>query len=140
MPTSATRASTRSWRSSGLPQNSRMALMRRSLELSALLLAIGLLAACGGDPAVRPLDAQREEYRLGTGDHLRVEVFGEPDLSGEYDVDSTGAVPLKLGGRIDAKGQTGRELEQAIEHRLGEGYVKDPHVTVSVLTYRPFYV
>jgi protein involved in polysaccharide export with SLBB domain len=114
--------------------------MRRLLDISALLFAIGLLAACGGEPAPRPLDTQREEYRLGTGDHLRVDVFGEPDLSGESDVDSTGAIPLKLGGRIDARGKTGRELEQAIEHRLAEGYVKDPHVSVSVLTYRPFYV
>jgi len=114
--------------------------MRRRLNLVALFAAIGLLAACAGAAPPLPTEGPREEYRLGAGDHLRIDVFGEPDLSGEYDIDSAGALALKLGGRVEAQGKTARALEQAIEHRLAEGYVKDPHVTVSVLTYRPFYI
>ncbi|MBI3517338.1 MAG: polysaccharide export protein [Proteobacteria bacterium] len=105
-----------------------------------MLLAALALAACGGEPSGARLAAAPTDYRLGPGDRLRVEVFGEPELSGDYDVDAAGAVPLKLGGRIEAKGLTSRELEQAIEHRLAQGFLQNPHVTVSTVAYRPFYV
>jgi polysaccharide export outer membrane protein len=98
-----------------------------------------LLGACAAPPE-RPAAPPVAEYRLGPGDRVHVDVFGEPDMSGDYDVDGAGSVPLKLIGRFEARGQTGRELEQAIQRRLAEGYLQDPHVTVSVIAYRPFYM
>jgi protein involved in polysaccharide export with SLBB domain len=103
------------------------------------IVAMLLLTACAGPPS-RPVAAPPAEYRLGAGDRVHVDVFGEPDMSGDYDVDGAGALPLKLIGRIEARGQTGRDLEQAIERRLAEGYLQNPHVSVSVIAYRPFYV
>jgi protein involved in polysaccharide export with SLBB domain len=111
--------------------------MRRSAPWFAALL---LLVACAEPPPAGRAATPAIEYRLGPGDRVHVDVFGEPDMSGDYDVDSAGALPLKLIGRIEARGQTGRDLEQAIERRLAEGYLQDPHVTVSVIAYRPFYV
>jgi len=110
--------------------------MRRSVRWLAALL---LLAACA-EPPPSDVATPVTEYRLGPGDRVHVDVFGEPDMSGDYDVDGAGALPLKLIGRIAARGQTGSALEREIEHRLADGYLQNPHVSVSVVAYRPFYV
>ena len=80
------------------------------------------------------------EYTLGPGDKLRVTVFGEDDITGEYNIDSTGAVALPLIGDVSAGGKTLRSLETQIEQKLAEGYLKDPQVSVEVLNYRPFFI
>ena len=79
-------------------------------------------------------------YRLGSGDLLRVIVFGEEDLSGEFEVDDTGAVSFPLIGQVSAEGRTLRSFEAAVGERLREGYLKDPRVSIQVLSYRPFYI
>ena len=53
-------------------------------------------------------------YTLGPGDKIRVSVFGEEDLSGEYQIDSSGMVRLPLIGTIRAAGFTSPSLENAI--------------------------
>src|SRR5438045_826440 len=111
------RASIRFWRWSGCRRAFKAAGLERLARRGVLLVALAL-AACGGDPAGARLASTPTDYRLGPGDRLRVEVFNEPDLSGDYEVDAVGSVPLKLGGRIDAKGLTSRELELAIARRL----------------------
>jgi polysaccharide export outer membrane protein len=87
-----------------------------------------------------PSTPTRAAYRLGTGDQLRIIVFGEEDLSGEFQVDDTGAVSIPLVGDVTARGQTLRSFEAAVREKLAEGYLKDPRVSVQVLNYRPFYI
>ena len=79
-------------------------------------------------------------YRLGSGDKLRVIVFGEEDLSGEFEVDGTGSVSLPLVGQVSARGGTLRDFEETVEEALRDGYLKDPRVSAEVLNYRPFYI
>lgn len=78
-------------------------------------------------------------YRLGTGDRLRVDVFGEADLSIEATIDGTGHISYPLLGAVQARGRTAAELEQALKTGLAAGYLKDPDVRVTVVQYRPFY-
>ncbi|MFP8878510.1 MAG: polysaccharide biosynthesis/export family protein [Myxococcota bacterium] len=126
----------------------------RVLPLAALFaFALALLPGCAG-PVTAPLGAKslpgepaastptptRSAYQLGSGDQLRVIVFGEEDLSGEFQVDDTGAVSIPLVGQVSAGGQTLRSFEAAVRARLSEGYLKDPRVSVQVLNYRPFYI
>lgn len=80
------------------------------------------------------------EYRLGSGDRLRVIVFGEDTLSGEYTVDGSGAVSLPLIGEVAADGRTLREFQRAVEASLREGYLNDPRVSAEVLNFRPYYI
>jgi len=80
------------------------------------------------------------DYRLGPGDKIRVSVFGESDLSGEYQVDGSGMVRLPLIGTLHATGATAPGLEQGIAGALASGYLKDPRVNVEIATYRPFYI
>lgn len=80
-------------------------------------------------------------YRLGTGDTVRVTVFGETDLSGQFQIDSTGYVQLPLIGRVAAAGLSTYGLESHIASALvGGGYLLNPRVSVEVTTYRPFYI
>ena len=79
-------------------------------------------------------------YRLGPGDKIRVTVFGESDLSGEYQVDGSGMVRLPLIGTMRATGYTAPGLEQGIASALADGYLKYPRVNVEIATYRPFYI
>jgi polysaccharide export outer membrane protein len=79
-------------------------------------------------------------YQLGTGDKIRVTVFGESDLSGEYQVDGSGMVRLPLIGTLCATGYTAPDLEQGISSALADGYLRNPRVNVEIATYRPFYI
>jgi Polysaccharide biosynthesis/export protein/SLBB domain len=79
-------------------------------------------------------------YVLGPGDKVRVSVFGEEDLGGEYRIDSSGMVRLPLIGTVRAAGYTTPALETAIAGALAQGYLKNPRVNVEVSVYRPFYV
>lgn len=79
-------------------------------------------------------------YTLGPGDRLRITVFGHEDLSGEFDVDGTGTIAPPLVGNIRAQGMTVRQVEKTIADRLSPDYLRNPNVSVEVMTYRPFYI
>ncbi len=93
----------------------------------------------GGAPTVGPGAAGG--LRLQAGDKLKVTVFGEDKLSGEYEIDSGGSVSLPLAGTVQAAGLTKPELEQLLSKKFSAAqYLKNPKVTVDVSNFRPFYV
>jgi len=112
----------------------------------ALAAAAAALAACSSRPMAPPevVSANNPlrvgEYRLGPGDSVRILVFGEPDLSGEFEIDGAGEVSLPLIGEIMVKDMTLRELETAYESKLKQGYLTDPRASAEVLNFRPFYI
>jgi len=122
----------------------------------ATLIALALLtASCDMLPNTNPSDqaipsdqsligpaatAQGGEIKLEAGDKLRVTVYGEDKLSGDYQVNTAGYVALPLAGSIKVAGMTGPETERALEQRFKGPYLRAPRVTVEVLTFRPFYV
>jgi len=79
-------------------------------------------------------------YALSGGDKLRVIVFGEPSLGGDYTIGGSGFISMPLIGEIEAKGLTSTQLQTRIAARLSDGYLKEPRVAVEVLTTRPFYI
>ncbi|MEH3038224.1 MAG: polysaccharide export protein [Sphingomonas adhaesiva] len=103
----------------------------------------GAAPATGGGPAAAPTTPARAgatDYTLGAGDKLRITVFNEPGLTGEYTVSSTGMVSFPLIGDVAAARQTLVDVQEAIRSRLAAGYLKDPRVAVEVLEYRTFYI
>lgn len=80
------------------------------------------------------------DYRLGASDQIRITVFGEPELSGEYLLDGSGTVSLPLIGEVTALDLTIREFETAIANGYSNGYLRDPRVNAEVMNYRPFYI
>lgn len=79
-------------------------------------------------------------YRLGVGDKLKVSVFGEENLSGQFEVNAFGQVSMPLIGEMPAKGLALNEFRDRVVHRLTEGYLKNPKVAVEILNYRPIFV
>ncbi|WP_207478452.1 polysaccharide biosynthesis/export family protein [Arenibaculum pallidiluteum] len=112
-----------------------------ALVLGGLLLG---LSACGNDGRDAPMLPQQasasNEYRLGPGDQVRVTVFGQEQLSGDFAVDGSGNLAMPLIGEVKAANASVRGLEQAIATKLADGYVRDPKVSVEVRTFRPFYI
>lgn len=79
-------------------------------------------------------------YTLDSGDKLRVVVFGQDGITNSYTVDAGGNVNLPLIGAVPARGTSTQALAKLIADRLRQGYVREPHVTVEVETYRPFFI
>lgn len=86
-----------------------------------------------------PIAAQ-DDYHLGTGDRVRVQVFGEDDLSGEFKVGDTGKIAMPLIGEVSAAGLTASQLEAAVIEMLRPDYLISPSVAVEVMNYRPFFI
>lgn len=108
-----------------------------------LLLSLGVAAPASAESAAPPTatpTAEAPAYILGTGDKIRISVFGEPKLDGEYVVSSTGVVSFPLIGNIQARGLTVEAMQEDIRSKLAAGYLKDPRVSAEVLNYRPFYI
>jgi len=104
------------------------------------LTACQTVAPVVGDAGPVLGQVQRVEYRLGAGDQIRVIVFGEEALSGEFFIDGNGSVSLPLIGEVTAGDRTLREFEEAVAHEFRAGYLNDPRVSAEVLNYRPFYI
>jgi protein involved in polysaccharide export with SLBB domain len=92
------------------------------------------------DPTTLATAQTNTAYTLGTGDKLRINVFGQPELSGEFVVDGTGAISLPLIGQVEAVGISTQELETKIATNLSSGFLLDPKVSAEVINYRPFYI
>jgi polysaccharide export outer membrane protein len=96
--------------------------------------------ASSGPNAAHPAVGSAPELRLSGGDKVRVTVYGEDKISGDYQVDSGGFLSIPLAGTVHGAGLTKLELEQALTQKLKSEYLRNPKVTVEVISYRPFYV
>ena len=112
----------------------------RGVSLAALVAFLGLAGCSSQNLQPLPQQSAAPEYHLGPGDRLSIMVFGEDNMTGEYDVDDTGTVSVPLAGRVQVNNMTPVELEKALDQRLAKGLVANPQVAVSVVRYRPFYI
>jgi polysaccharide export outer membrane protein len=103
--------------------------------------------AAGGPYVTAPAQAYayaspttQPAYTLDSGDKLRVVVFGQEGITNSYIVGADGNVNLPLVGSVPARGFTTAQLSGMISERLKQGYVREPHVSVEVETYRPFFI
>lgn len=129
-----------------------MITVRRFIRAASLCLALAAIApaaqAQGAPPApapqaAAPITADQAaglDYQLGSGDKVRVTVFGEPSLSGEFYVTGSGKLSMPLVGEVKAEGLSVRQFQDSVEAALRDGYLKEPRVSVEVLNFRPFYI
>jgi protein involved in polysaccharide export with SLBB domain len=80
------------------------------------------------------------EYRLGAGDKIRIIIYGEEALSGEFFVAGSGKVSLPLIGDVQAANLSVQDFQNEIANALKQGYLKEPRVSAEVLSYRPYYI
>jgi protein involved in polysaccharide export with SLBB domain len=135
------------------------------LRRRGLLTAVFALAACDGDstpivkdssenlqlaPTGAPGTGLRQggtavagkdpDYKLGANDRLRITVFGQPTLTGEYTLDGNGVLSFPLIGNVPADGVTTSQLQKAIAAKLAPDYLVNPNVSAEVINRRPFFV
>jgi protein involved in polysaccharide export with SLBB domain len=109
------------------------------------LLALFALSGCAlplGVSKDAPLDVTNDTaYLLSPADMVKVTVFGEDTLSGEYPIDERGIVTVPMIGEIPAAGLSKAALQGLLQERfVASGYLSSPLVTVDVLTTRPFFI
>jgi len=85
-------------------------------------------------------DSSSPSYVLGPSDRVRLRVYGENDISGDYEVDTNGYVSVPLAGRVRAAGLTTRQLERTVAAALSKGLLRDPRVNIEIASYRPFFI
>ena len=119
--------------------------MSRILLCGAMLVAALLISGCAGNSLSEAEQkslaaAASAPAKLRPGDKIRITVYGEDKLSGDYQVDQSGQISLPLAGTITAQDLTQAELEQALAKKFRSEYLKNPKVTVTIATLQPFYM
>jgi polysaccharide export outer membrane protein len=112
-----------------------------SLIVAALMAFV--VAGCSGyRPAPAAFHKMLDQpYRLGAGDRIRVTVFEQEGLTNTYSVDQSGYFAFPLVGSVPARGHTAQEIEGDLASRLlGQGFLRDPDVSVEIDRYRPIFV
>lgn len=115
-----------------------MHIKNRRHYLTALRCVLLLFATVGFTYAASA--APGGAYRLGPGDLIKIQVFGEDDLTIQARLPGNGKLGYPLLGQINVAGQTVRQLRNTIANGLAGKYVKNPDVQVYILEYRPVYI
>jgi polysaccharide export outer membrane protein len=103
------------------------------------LVVVACLVTLGGPRVMAQAPAQ--EYKLGPGDKVRVVVLADPEFSGEYEVDASGNISVRMVGRMSVTGMTTAQLEATlIERYRSGGYLRNPRLTVELINARPFFI
>ena len=79
-------------------------------------------------------------YQIGPNEVIRIQVYGEEDLSVERKVGGDGKIDRPLLGLIRVTGWTTEEIQADLTARLSAGYLKNPRVNVSIARHRNLYV
>ena len=111
-----------------------MRIPRRLLGTLALAASVAACAQQGANLPPLP-ETTQSAYRLGPEDVVRVTVFNDPRLTGEFRISDAGTIALPLVGTIRAQGRTTTEVERAVENEMRQkNLFRDPSAAVQVIT------
>jgi len=78
-----------------------------------------------------------DDYKLGSGDLLKISTFGYPDLAADVRVSQSGNITFPLIGQLAVSGLSTREVETLITRRLYDGgFITKAQVSVLVVEYQ----
>lgn len=80
------------------------------------------------------------EYRVGSGDVLEINVFGNDDLTRTPTVQTTGTISFPLLGEVPVAGMTVGEVKQKLTSLLARDYLVNPQVEVKVKEFQSQFV
>ncbi|MDD2903293.1 MAG: polysaccharide export protein [Syntrophales bacterium] len=103
-------------------------LNRKGLKIATLVL---LICLTGIIPAF-----SQQDYVLGPEDMVEIKVWDHEDLTRKQRVGLEGKISFPFVGDIKAQGLTVLQLQKELEHCLGQGYIVDPHVSVTITDYK----
>jgi polysaccharide biosynthesis/export protein VpsN len=115
--------------------------MKKRLSTTILRLFLALTCAALLFNSSASMAQGNSEYKLASGDVISINVFGEDDLSfKKLRLTDAGTFSYPFIGEVQAKGKTAAEIEQLLIDKLKGDYLVNPRVSVSVLTYRQFFI
>jgi polysaccharide export outer membrane protein len=104
------------------------------------------MAGCGTGPEMGSAqemavaNSSMSTYRLGSGDEVKITVYGEKELSGSFVVDGQGALAMSLVGSVTVANLTLADASRLIESKYKDGWLRDPQVTAELVKGRPYYI
>jgi polysaccharide export outer membrane protein len=110
----------------------------RRLAALALLLILPTLLACSATASYAWKDERAIEYRVGSGDRLRISVWKHDEVSNEVTVRPDGNFSLPLVGDVHAAGRSPLDIGKEVEGRLTRLYTEAPPVTVLVVEVKSY--
>ena len=118
--------------------------------IAVCLLQMLVLAGCSANGQITsedfasynppPTRGPAGPYVLGPGDKIRLKVYDDANVNGDYEVNSAGYVSIPLVGQIKASGSTTSQLEKSLVARMKDKIAKDPKINVEIAAYAPFYI
>src|SRR5580698_7048317 len=109
-----------------------------SLAMRVLVLFALTLAACQGVPTANypsvPPDFDVTKLALGPGDKVELTIYfgGGKESKATYTLDGSGQMEVQYIGAVDAAGKDPNVVRDEIQHRLADGYLVNPGVSLSV--------
>lgn len=107
-------------------------LLKLFLWISTLLYSL----AVGADTAATTL----QSYMFGPGDTIKISVYQEADLSVTAEISQQGFIDMPLLGSVKMTGLTQQGAKEHLEQLLRDGYLVAPSVSITVDSYRPFFI
>jgi protein involved in polysaccharide export with SLBB domain len=107
--------------------------MRYLVLLTALLMFATVRAETVSAPSL-------QGYKFGPGDAIKISVYQEHDLSVTAEISQQGFIDMPLLGSIKLTGHTQQSAKEYLERRLRDGYLVSPSVSITVDSYRPFFI
>ena len=81
-----------------------------------------------------------QSYMFGPGDTIKISVYQEPDLSVTAEISQQGFIDMPLLGSVKMTGLTQQGAKEHLEQLLKDGYLVSPSVSITVDSYRPFFI
>lgn len=113
---------------------------RRKSARCTLLLFLSMALISLMQPALSEETKGSGDYRLGAGDKILIQVYGEADLTVETALSRSGIINYPFLGELNATDLTTGQLEALIVKGLEGDYLVNPVVNVSIKQYRPFFI
>jgi polysaccharide export outer membrane protein len=92
--------------------------------------------------STRAISLEPTQYKLAPGDRVKMTVFGQNNVTGEYQIDASGSITIPLAaGPVRIKGLTAEKAARYIQEQLVEqNAFRDPRVSVELAAFAPIYV
>lgn len=84
--------------------------------------------------------ARHTTFDMSHVERVRIRVWGNADLSGEYGVDPDSSISIPRVGRIDVSSMSPADLEKVLAEKLSAMMRSDMTVAIEVVRFRPYFI
>ena len=111
-------------------------LMLRAIALLLAALFVAITSVQAAPESIGIMPTVSSTYQLSPYDVIDISVYNEDDLHTRTRLGSDGTAILPLIGTVSLSGKTVAEANEMIQKKYADGFVKDPHVLLTVVEYK----